>query len=156
ADTLNSMLDRLDQAREREAAFVADAAHELRSPLSSMRMQVDVARRLGDDSELAEGLHEDIDRMARLVDDLLALASLDASRAGAPARPPPVAVPVLPALQRAAESFPGTEVAVLDGVDVEVRMAPGELERVLDNLVSNASRHGDHVRLSTRRQGGRV
>jgi signal transduction histidine kinase len=46
AVTLNSMLDRLDRARERETSFVGDAAHELRSPLASMRMQIDVARRL--------------------------------------------------------------------------------------------------------------
>jgi signal transduction histidine kinase len=156
AETLNSMLDRLDRAREREAAFVADAAHELRSPISSIRMQVDVARRLGDDSELTEGLHEDIDRLARLVDDLLALARLDASQAGATELPPTTAVPVLDILHRAAETSAGSDVVVLDGADADVCMAPGELDRVLDNLVGNARRHAAHVWLSTRRQGARV
>jgi signal transduction histidine kinase len=156
ADTLNSMLDRLDQARGREAAFVADVAHELRSPISSMRMQVDVARRLGDESELAEGLHEDVDRLAKVVDDLLALARLDANQAGATELPPATAVPVRPALHEAAEKSSTSEVVVLDGADVDVCMGPGELDRVLDNLVSNACRHGAHVWLSSRTQGGRV
>jgi signal transduction histidine kinase len=156
ADTLNSMLDRLDRSREREAAFVADAAHELRSPISSMRMQVDVARRLGDDGELAAGLHEDIDRLARLVDDLLALARLDASGAGATELPPTGAVRVLPALRRAVQTAAAAEVVVLDGPDVDVSMAEGELDRVLDNVVSNACRYSAHVWLSTRRQGRRV
>jgi signal transduction histidine kinase len=156
AETLNSMLDRLDRSREREAAFVADAAHELRSPISSMRMQVDVARRLGDDSELAHGLHEDVDRLTRLVDDLLALARLDASRAGATELPPASAVPVLPALHRAANEPAPSGVVVLDGCDAVVCLAPDELDRVLDNLVSNACRYGAHVWLSARRQGPRV
>jgi signal transduction histidine kinase len=156
AETLNSMLDRLDRAREREATFVADAAHELRSPISSMRMQVDVARRLGDDGELTEGLHEDIDRLAGLVDDLLALARLDASRAGASELPPATAVPVLATLHRAAEKPAGSEVVVLDSVEADVCMAPGELDRVLDNLIGNACRYAAHVWVSTRRQGRRV
>ncbi len=47
AVTLNSMLDRLAAARDREHSFVANVAHELRSPLASLRVQVDVAERHG-------------------------------------------------------------------------------------------------------------
>ena len=48
AVTLNGMLARLDGARRRQRAFVADAAHELRSPLANMRTQLEVAQRIGD------------------------------------------------------------------------------------------------------------
>jgi signal transduction histidine kinase len=157
AETLNSMLDRLDGAREREAGFVADAAHELRSPLASMRMQIDVARRLGEGGTLAEELHEDVVRLGALVDDLLALARLDASRGHQPvAEPEPV--PVRPGLEDVARDWTssGVRIEVLPGPDLAVSMGPGELERILANLVGNAARHADTVRLSAAGRGERV
>src|SRR3954453_22964936 len=72
------MLDRLPASRARQRSFVADAAHELRSPLASMRTQLDVARRLGEAPEVTDGLLEEVVRMTGLVDDLLLLARLDA------------------------------------------------------------------------------
>ena len=51
AVTPNDMLDRLAASRDRQRAFVADAAHELRSPLTNMRTELEVARRLGDDTD---------------------------------------------------------------------------------------------------------
>ena len=53
AATLNEMLDRLADARERQRSFVADAAHELRSPLASIQTQLEVAQRLGEGGTLA-------------------------------------------------------------------------------------------------------
>ena len=92
AVTLNGMLDRLDAARARQRAFVADAAHELRSPLASMRTQLEVAQRLADGTDwpaLAADLLTDVERLSRLVDDLLLLARADdaATRAPWPRRP---------------------------------------------------------------------
>jgi signal transduction histidine kinase len=80
AVTLNDMLDRLEAARSRQRAFVADAAHELRSPLANMRTQLEVAQRLADQTDwpaVADDLLADNERLARLVDDLLLLARLD-------------------------------------------------------------------------------
>ncbi len=74
ANTLNGMLDRLAAARGRQRAFVADAAHELRSPLTSLRAQLDVARHLGEGGDLPADLLPDVDRLERLVEDLLLLA----------------------------------------------------------------------------------
>ncbi|GCD92113.1 HAMP domain-containing sensor histidine kinase [Nocardioides sp. LS1] len=148
AVTLNSMLDRLDRARDREAGFVADAAHELRSPLASMRMQIDVARRLGDGGQLAEELHADVVRLGALVDDLLALARLDASDDEPAVEPEPVAVgPVMEDVAREWTS-PGVRIEVEPGARLSVSMGPGELERVLANLVANAARHAHTIRLS--------
>src|SRR6185369_5059014 len=71
AVTLNGMLDRLERGRVRQREFVADAAHELRSPLTNMRTQLEVARRLGPAADwpaVGEDLLADTTRLARLVD----------------------------------------------------------------------------------------
>jgi signal transduction histidine kinase len=96
AVTLNDMLDRLSAARARQRSFLADAAHELRSPLTNMRTELEVAQRLGDRSDwpaVAADLLVDTERLGRLVDDLLLLARLDEQPAR-PAGPPREAEPV--------------------------------------------------------------
>ncbi|WP_281903146.1 HAMP domain-containing sensor histidine kinase [Micromonospora humidisoli] len=80
AVTLNDMLDRVAAARARQRSFLADAAHELRSPLTNMRTELEVAQRLGDRTDwpaVAADLLTDTERLGRLVDDLLLLARLD-------------------------------------------------------------------------------
>lgn len=80
AVTLNDMLARLDRAGARQRAFVSDAAHELRSPLASARTQLEVAAKLDAGTpagSLAEEVLIDVERLGRLVDDLLLLARLD-------------------------------------------------------------------------------
>ncbi len=80
AVTINDMLARLDASVSRQRRFVADAAHELRSPVASIRAQLEVAEaQVPPDGRTAEhALAEDARRLSALVDDLLALASLDA------------------------------------------------------------------------------
>ncbi|MEU6366923.1 ATP-binding protein [Streptomyces sp. NPDC046931] len=81
ARTLNDLLARLDVATRQQRQFVADAAHELRSPLSSLHTQLEVAVRhpgsAGWDTR-GPALIEESERLSRLVDDLLRLARLDA------------------------------------------------------------------------------
>lgn len=137
AVTLNSMLDRLAAARDRERSFGANVAHELRSPLASLRVQVDVARRHGATPEDQADLAAEIDRMSALVDDLLVLARLDAGEELPPPDPPAEPSVVLPAL--ATDEPPTVTVgAVAAG---RVPMTRLELERVVGNLVANARRH---------------
>ena len=62
------MLYRITVARRKQRAFFADAAHELRSPLASMRTQLEVAERLGEGGELPSELLADVDRARRLVE----------------------------------------------------------------------------------------
>src|SRR5262249_40318991 len=82
AATLNDMLARIDAGRRRQRSFVSDAAHELRSPLASIRTQLEVAQRTGDWDQTVPDLLAEVDRLARLVNDLLLLARLDEARAG--------------------------------------------------------------------------
>jgi signal transduction histidine kinase len=88
AVTLNDMLSRLAAAQQRQRALVSDTAHELRSPIASIRAQLEVAldHPAGQDWEsTARDVHADVLRLARLAEDLLLLARLD-ERAGAPRR----------------------------------------------------------------------
>ncbi|MEU2615034.1 HAMP domain-containing sensor histidine kinase [Micromonospora sp. NPDC007271] len=147
AVTLNDMLDRLEASRARQRAFVADAAHELRSPLTNMRTELEVARRLGGATDwpaVAENLLADTERLGRLVDDLLLLARLDEQTArpgAAPARPVgPVELGEL--LRSVAGRYPSPPVRVAPPPGpLWTEGDPGELRRVLANLVENALRH---------------
>src|SRR2546423_9661357 len=87
AVTLNRMLDRLEAARMRQRAFIADAAHELRSPIASLRTQLDVATHLGEPPAVAD-LSVEVDRLSRLVSDLLLLARVDEGDPGLHRRGP--------------------------------------------------------------------
>ena len=142
AVTLNDMLDRLAASRDRQRAFVADAAHELRSPLTNMRTELEVARRLGDDTDwpaVADDLLADTERLSRLVDDLLLLARLD-EQDGRSSPVGPVELGEL--LRGVAARYPSPPVR-LTPPDVPrwVEGDAGELRRVLVNLVDNALRH---------------
>ena len=90
AVTLNDMLARLEAAQRRQRALVSDAAHELRSPIASIRTQLEVAidhPEAADWQPTAAGVLADTLRLARLAEDLLALARLD-EQAGRPRRGP--------------------------------------------------------------------
>jgi signal transduction histidine kinase len=71
---VNQALDRLDQGFRVQREFTADAAHELRTPLSILRTRVDTL----DDQRIAQALHQDIEAMSRIVGQLLDIAELDA------------------------------------------------------------------------------
>jgi signal transduction histidine kinase len=151
AVTLNSMLDRLAQARDRERSFVANVAHELRSPLASLRVQTDVNRRHGATDEDHADLLAELDRMAALVEDLLVLARLDAGEELPRADPAPPR-PVLADL----ETDEPPAVVVVHADDDVVPMSLLELQRVVANLVDNARRHArSRVELSFSAAPGR-
>jgi signal transduction histidine kinase len=81
---LNALLARLSQSLDTQRAFVSDAAHELRSPLTALKLQLQLLRRAGDEAsreQAVDVLAAGIDRASRLVEQLLALAR---SEPGAP------------------------------------------------------------------------
>ncbi len=83
-DTLNDMLDRLEHAFDAQRHFTADASHELRSPLSRLRTEIEVTlRRERSNEDYVETLRsclEDVERLTLLVEELLMLARLDAGQ----------------------------------------------------------------------------
>ena len=133
---LNRMLGSLEQARAGERRFLADASHELRTPVTALLGNVEYAARHGADAEVLDDLRHDAARLARLVDALLAL-----ERAGEAS--PVATVVALDELARAAiaEHDPQrVKAARLDAATVS-----GEepaLRRAVSNLIENGLLHG--------------
>jgi two-component system OmpR family sensor kinase len=144
AETLNEMLARLDEGLERERRFVGDAGHELRTPLASLRAELELAlRRPRTREELEVALRsasEEVERLVRLTEALLTLAR-DAE-GGLPLQRSRVEVrDLLDAVgDRLAASGRAIEVRAPAGLVVDADRA--RLEQALGNLVDNALRHG--------------
>jgi signal transduction histidine kinase len=140
AVTLNGMLDRLAQARARQRAFVADAAHELRSPLAAMRTELEVAQRHGSSADLLADLLADVDRLSRLVNDLLLLARSDDAAQTVVRAPLDLAEVAL----AVGERYHTARVVVATNLPDPPMTVEGnrdDLLRVVGNLVDNAVRH---------------
>jgi signal transduction histidine kinase len=143
AVTLNQMLDRIESANRRQRTFVGDAAHELRSPLASLRVQLEVAQRLGPNTDWPDLIDEvliDVGRLDRLVEDLLRLARLDETGTGSAAHEP---VDLGELVQAVAGGYEHGRVPVVVDVadDVTVLGDRDGLHRVVVNLVDNALRY---------------
>nr|WP_254716848.1 HAMP domain-containing sensor histidine kinase [Actinomadura sp. WMMB 499] len=150
AVTTNATLAALEDSTARQRAFVADASHELRSPIASLRTQLEVAAAHPELLDL-EGAVHDVVRLQHLAADLLLLARIDAGERP-PARPVRLAELVRDELgRRTADRVPVR--ASVTG-DPRVTGVPGRLSRVLRNLLDNAERHADRVvRLTVERDG---
>ncbi|MBO3750410.1 HAMP domain-containing histidine kinase [Streptosporangiaceae bacterium NEAU-GS5] len=136
ARTLNATLDRLEHAMERHKRFVADAAHELRSPIATLRTRLELGRR--EAPALTREALTDVVRLQGLAADLLLLARLDA---GEPLRAEEVDLGQV-ATEEALKSR-GRDVSInLDiATDVVVAGSRSQLGRMVANLVDNAVRH---------------
>jgi heavy metal sensor kinase len=157
AETLNAMLSRLEEALQREREFVADAGHELRTPLALLRTELELAlRHAATREELREAVRSsslEVERLAQLADDLLLTALYERGKLALRSEE----LPVDSLLQSVARRFEwraqenGRPITVIDDHGLTV---PGDrirLEQALGNLVDNALRHGDgEVLLSSR------
>ncbi|MEV0408283.1 ATP-binding protein [Actinoallomurus sp. NPDC050550] len=153
AATLNDMLGRLQAALERERQFVADAGHELRTPLSMLHTEIELALRHpreADDLRAAlTSAHEETVRLVHLTEDLLLLAQAD-RHDRSPAPPPTRHVRAASLLHDVAERLdktaPDRRITVDCPADLTVPVDRDRLERAMTNLVLNALRHGQgHV-----------
>jgi heavy metal sensor kinase len=147
-ETLNSMLARLEAALERERDFVADAGHELRTPLALLRTELELALRHGETVEelrnAVRASEEEVERLVQLAEDLLLIARTD--KGELELRRERVDVHTLLASVssrfewRAAEA--GREIIVHGHSDVSLTGDWLRLQQALGNLVDNALRHG--------------
>ncbi|OXM54623.1 sensor histidine kinase [Amycolatopsis alba] len=137
AETMNTMLARLDTAVTRQSRFTSDASHELRTPLASLRTQLEVLLAHPDRLDWRDACRNallDITRLQDLVGDLVLLGKLDNA---APERLAPVRLSEV--VESCLSGRPRVR-AEIDG-DPLVLGNHGRLERLLRNLVDNAQRH---------------
>ena len=147
-ETLNEMLARLRASFDRESRFVADASHELRTPIAIIKTELEGALQLaGPATSVHESLAaatEECDRLAQLAEDLLVIArSADGQ------------LPVRPEATRARELLGGVrdrfidraarrgrEIRIEGDPDLVLHVDPTRVRQALGNLVENALRHG--------------
>jgi two-component system OmpR family sensor kinase len=144
---LNDLLRQLDHALSSQRAFVADAAHELRSPLTALKLQLQLAERAGNDEQRAVAfakLHERLDRSTHLVQQLLTSARQESAAADRPL----VSVGLLELAQQCvADRYVyacdrGIDLGVAPGgEDVVIAGRPDDLRIMLGNLLDNALRY---------------
>ena len=150
--TLNAMLESLEESVDRQRRFVADAAHELRTPLAGLTTALEVARSHPNPGEtLADDLLAAHRRLGRLVNDLLLLAAVD-GRATHRAEPVDLAGVVTDCSRRPVPGGVSLRLGRLDRVFAVGDEA--QLSRVISNLVDNALRYASSVvELSVRQHG---
>ena len=162
ATTLNSMLDRLQEALEREHRFVDDASHELRTPLATLRAEIDLAlARSRDAGELEDALRsaqDDVVRLQRLADDLLLLARTRGGRIPIRREVTSLALMTARSVQSVQSQATASDVSVeVDAPDATVNVDPDRIQQALRNLLENAIRHarpGTVVRVAAQRHEG--
>jgi signal transduction histidine kinase len=141
ARTLNTMLDRMEQLSARERRFVADASHELRSPIANIRTAVEVALHRPESADwqrvASEVLTED-GRMARLVEELLLLARSDEGRLLTASEGHDLLTVARHVV--CSGEYVGPPVVAVSGTPAQVLVPGAYLERIVANLVDNARR----------------
>ena len=142
AHTMNEMLARLDNSARRQRRFVADASHELRSPLAAIRTSLEVGLAHPGTApwpEIANRAARQSERLETLVQQLLILAKSDDRQLAATRHPIDLATLV----EDARATSPGTDIAV--ELDAEPATAvlgdPEDLSRMVRNILDNAIRH---------------
>ncbi|HLS55869.1 MAG TPA: ATP-binding protein [Zeimonas sp.] len=144
--SLNGLLERLRRAFATQRAFVADAAHELRTPIAALKLQAGLVARARDDAARGEALRDlnaGIDRSAHLVDQLLTLARAEPharAAAGATIDLARVAGEAVAAILPLAQAH-GSQVLLDAPRPAELQGDASALHSLVRNLVDNALRH---------------
>lgn len=143
ATTMNRMLERLEKASSRQKSFVADASHELRSPLAAAQTELEVSLTHVETTDWPESARTalgELERVRRIVDDLSLLAKYDEDELPAAMLPVDLEEIVMGQCSRLRKMFPVT----VDTAQVSGARVSGDdeqLGRVVWNLLDNAQRH---------------
>lgn len=160
--TINTLLDRIQQAMERERRFTGDAAHELRTPLTAVKTHIQVARLANGGSDTAVALvhaEQGVLRLQRTIEQLLMLSRVD----GVLSFDAEEAVPAHEVAARAMQGVPAgqrerivlQEHGALDKTPVPAELAVTALRNILDNALRYSPPH-ERVILTLSQSGGTI
>jgi signal transduction histidine kinase len=161
---INDLLGRLESALAQQRRFLADAAHELRTPMARLLSQAEVGlspRATLDDRERALHLiHDDLERTSSVIGELLQLARVDAGEPAPPLEPGYLDDVVASGIQRwyAVAERRGISLRIAELEEAPARLHPVLIGRLLGILVDNAIRYtpdGGRVEVSVRDEAGR-
>ncbi len=157
---LNTMAGELQMADRRRETFLAAVAHDLRTPLAVLQANLEgmMTGVLAPDPERFAGLSREVNRLIRLVEDLLTLASARAGALAIARRPQDLAALTRAVVERFEPLASARGVALVPAVPPSATgsVDPDRIDEVLTNLVSNAIRHvppGGHVKVSLALEG---
>ncbi len=140
-----AMRARIERQIEQRTQMLSGVSHDLRTPLTRMKLTL----ALMEDGEDTRGLSRDVDQMERMLGEFLAFARGAAAEEPVPSDPFRLAMGIVEDARRS-----GVEVDIVAETDTPgdpmVPMRPGAVARALENLVGNAARHGERVRLTIR------
>ena len=142
-DAMNQMARRLDELIDRQRSFVADASHQLRTPLTALRLRLENlqhdARGTTDPAQIDAAIGETV-RLGDLVEDLLVLARTEQTRAAAPVDLTAIVRERVDTWTATADAHRVTLRLVAPAERVTGVAVPGGIEQALDNLLDNAVR----------------
>ncbi|MBM3668247.1 MAG: HAMP domain-containing histidine kinase [Actinobacteria bacterium] len=142
ATAFNEMADRLGSVLESQRAFVADASHQLRTPLTGLRLRLEAAaaKSPGDAQSDLEAADRETERLSQVIDDLLDLASSEEPSEGGSASLERAAADAESRWRDPADDS-GRRLQLCEAPDVAVRAGPRDLALILDNLIENAIKY---------------
>ena len=163
-EAINDLLDRLDDAYRAQNRFTAEAAHELRTPVTTMLGELDVALRSEPSAEgnrqVLESMREEVQRLRRLVEALTALARIDAGQADRGRELVRAGEVAENSLSAEADTLAaaGNDARLVIDEDPELEVHRDLLEIALTNLLRNAARHAPKTEVVLRvdREGDRA
>lgn len=164
ATAFNQMASSLQRVEQLRKTMVIDVAHELRTPLTNMRGYIEALRDgvVAPSKETFESLHEEMLRLAKLVEDLLQLARADASKGALRVQTINLQQPLSQVLELFQPGFAAKRIVIeteLSRAEVHITADPEKLSQVLSNLFQNACQYtpdGGNIRISAERLPGRI
>jgi signal transduction histidine kinase len=146
--TVNLTLDRLQRAAQQQRRFIADASHELRSPIATLSSSLEVALAYPDRvgwRRIVADAHVEAGRLQALVDDLLTLARLEEPTAQPTGEVDLAALVYEQVTERKAARSDGPSLVAQPGEPIMIRAYPNLLNRMIRNLLDNAERHAQNT-----------